>query len=192
MTGSITLTRHGEPALSRKAMLNAAEYDTWWARYEVGGLLPGQTAPEPLLASARNAAVIVSSVRRRAVESVGMVAAGRPVISEAVFVEAPLPAPKLPGWLRLPPRQWGVLTRFTWWFFNLHYDQESQAAANIRAERAADRLVELASGGDVLLLAHGFFNTMIARALRRRGWRYAENQGWKYWTMKRFDPPLGA
>ena len=42
----------------------------------------------------------------------------------------------------------------------------------MRAEAAADRLVGLAAGGeDVLVLAHGFFNAMIARVLKRRGWR---------------------
>ena len=41
--GAIVLTRHGEPALSRKCMLTSDQYRDWWARYEVGGLRPGQT-----------------------------------------------------------------------------------------------------------------------------------------------------
>ncbi|RZJ39751.1 MAG: histidine phosphatase family protein, partial [Brevundimonas sp.] len=31
--GSITLARHGEPALSRKCMLTSDQYREWWARY---------------------------------------------------------------------------------------------------------------------------------------------------------------
>ncbi len=43
--GSITLARHGEPALSRKCMLTSDQYRDWWAKYELGGLLAGQTPP---------------------------------------------------------------------------------------------------------------------------------------------------
>src|SRR5690606_5890626 len=50
--GAIILTRHGEPALSRKCMLTATQYGDWWARYEVGGLLAGQTPPPELMAAA--------------------------------------------------------------------------------------------------------------------------------------------
>jgi hypothetical protein len=44
--GSIVLARHGEPALSRKIRLTARQYLDWWARYEAGGLLPGQSPPK--------------------------------------------------------------------------------------------------------------------------------------------------
>ena len=187
MTGAIILARHGEPALTRKLLLSAAEYRAWWARYEEGGLAPGQAAPPELLAIAGGAATVATSTRRRAIESARLAAPDRAVKSEAVFVEAPLPPPPLPDWIRLSPRIWGFVTRFLWWFFNLHFTEESRAAAEARALRAADRLIELAGDGDVLLIAHGFFNTMLVRAFKQRGWRYAENNGWKYWSTKRFD-----
>ena len=50
--GAIVLARHGEPALSRKCFLTSDQYRDWWARYEVGGLLAGQTPPPELLATA--------------------------------------------------------------------------------------------------------------------------------------------
>ncbi len=189
MTGAITLTRHGQPALSRKVLLNAEEYRAWWDRYEVGGLLPGQCAPPELISRASAADVIASSTRRRAIESAGLAAPGRNGIGDAIFIEAPLPPPPLPAWLRLSPRIWGFATRFLWWYFDVHSNQESRAQAEARAERAADRLIELSADGDVVLFAHGFFNTLIARAFKARGWRYAENNGWKYWSTKRFEPP---
>lgn len=187
--GTVTLTRHGRPALSRKVLLNADDYRAWWAVYEEGGLLAGQAPPAEVVAHARTAAVIATSIRRRAVESAAIAAPGRDLTSEAVFIEAPLPPPRFPAWLRLSPRIWGFLTRFLWWFFDVHFDQESRAAAETRASLAADRLIELSARGDVVLFAHGFFNTLIARSFRARGWRYAENNGWKYWSTKRFVPP---
>ncbi len=189
MTGTIILTRHGRPALSRKVLLNATEYRAWWARYEVGGLLDGQSAPPELTRFAQTASVVASSTRRRAIESAALAAPGRAPASETVFVEAPLPPPPLPAWLRLSPRIWGFCTRFLWWFFNVHFDQESRAQAEARAEIAVDRLIEMAAAGDVILFAHGFFNTLLARVFKARKWRYSENNGWKYWSTKRFDPP---
>lgn len=190
MTGAIVLTRHGRPALSRKVLLNADEYRAWWARYEVGGILPGQCAPPELIEKARAAPLIAASTRRRAIESAALAAPGRTPVSDALFVEAPLPPPPLPRWLRLSPRIWGFVTRFLWWFFDAHFDQESRAQAEARAELAVDRLIAMAQDGDVVLFAHGFFNTLLARVFKARGWRYAENNGWKYWSTKRFEPPV--
>jgi hypothetical protein len=52
----------------------------------------------------------------------------------------------------------------------------------------AAQLIDQASGGkEVLVLAHGFFNLMIARVLKRRGWRLTENGGFKYWGARRFE-----
>ena len=39
----------------------------------------------------------------------------------------------------------------------------------------------------MLVIAHGFFNTMVGRALRRRGWRLVEDQGYRYWSSRRFE-----
>ncbi|RYF98531.1 MAG: histidine phosphatase family protein, partial [Caulobacteraceae bacterium] len=77
---------------------------------------------------------------------------------------------------------------FWWWFFNHHAGQETRAEAEARADQAADLIVELAEQGqDVVVLAHGFFNFMVGRSLRKRGWRLTANQGWKYWSTRRFE-----
>src|SRR3546814_14825602 len=59
--GAIVLARHGEPALSRAARLNAQEYRQFWASYEVLGLLPGQTPPQALLAVVETCGALVAS-----------------------------------------------------------------------------------------------------------------------------------
>ena len=68
-SGSITLARHGEPALSRKVQLTAGGYRDWWARYEIGGLKEGQTPPTALVATAKEAGKLLVSTRRRAIET---------------------------------------------------------------------------------------------------------------------------
>ncbi|HEY5289660.1 MAG TPA: histidine phosphatase family protein [Caulobacteraceae bacterium] len=186
--GAVILARHGKPALSRKVLLSSQDYQAWWARYEAGSLRPDQSVPPSLLAMALDAGAVVASTRTRSVETARAVMGARDFVSDAVFVEAPLPPPRLPRWIRLPPIVWGFISRVTWWFFDLHLGEESRREAEARAEAAASRLIGMASEGkDVLVLAHGFFNTMIARVLRRRGWRCTVDEGYRYWSARRFE-----
>ncbi|MFO0413662.1 MAG: histidine phosphatase family protein, partial [bacterium] len=66
--------------------------------------------------------------------------------------------------------------------------QESRREAECRAEKAAQALIARAeSGQDVLVLAHGYFNHMVGRRLRADGWTLVHNQGFKYWSQRRFE-----
>jgi broad specificity phosphatase PhoE len=187
--GVIVLARHGEPALSRRIRLNADGYRRWWAAYEEGGILSDQTPPAGLLEMARGADVIFASTRKRAIETADAVVQGKRFIRDAIFVEAPLPPPHFPAFIKLKPRTWGFLSRVAWWFFGHTEGQESKREAHQRADDAAARLIGAAEdGAAVLVLAHGFFNLMVGRALKRRGWRQEAGRGYKYWTTRRFTP----
>jgi hypothetical protein len=186
--GAIILARHGEPALSRKVKLTAQQYRDFWARYEVLGILPGQTPPSALQQIVEKAGTLLSSTRLRSIESAGALAAGRKVVQHPEFVEAPLPPPPWPAWIRFSPKIWGFLARVWWWYFNHHEGQETRRAAEQRADEAAELLIGYAlHGEDVVVLAHGFFNFMIGRALKRRGWRLTLSEGYKYWSTRRFE-----
>lgn len=186
--GAVILARHGEPDISRKVRLSADEYRLWWGSYETRGLLAGQTPPEGLKQIARTAGVLIASVRPRAIETAGAVCGDRAFARDPLFVEAPLPPPRWPAWIRLSPRLWGFIARTWWWFLDHHEGQETRAQAERRADQAAAMLVELSrQGQDVLVVAHGFFNGMVGEALKRQGWRCTEDQGFKYWRARRFE-----
>jgi hypothetical protein len=102
--GAIVLARHGEPALSRKVVLSAAEYRDFWAKYEVLGILPGQTPPETLTKLVASAGALLSSTRLRSVESATALAAGRTFVQHEMLIEAPLPPPPWPAWIKLSPK----------------------------------------------------------------------------------------
>lgn len=187
--GAIILARHAEPALSRRTRLDAEGYRAWWATYEVGGLKPGQAVPPALAAAAAAAATVLASTRRRSVETAEALTGGRPFACDPQLIEAPLPPPVLPSWLKLSPRQWGVIARAWWWFLDHHGGEESRRQAERRAETVADSLIARAAEGDVLVVAHGFFNAMIGRALKRRGWRCTRDGGYAYWSARRFEAP---
>jgi broad specificity phosphatase PhoE len=186
--GAIVLARHGEPALSRKVMLTAAEYREFWANYEILGILPGQTPPERLRTFVDTAGTLISSTRLRAIESAKTLVGERTFDRHEMLIEAPLPPPNFPRWLKLSPRYWGFLARVWWWYLNHHEGQETRAQAEARADRAAALLIGLAAGGEnVVVLAHGFFNHLIGRSLRKLGWKLVESEGYKYWSMRRFE-----
>lgn len=185
---AITLVRHGEPALSRVQKLSAQEYGQWWARYEEGGLLEGQVPPLCLLDYAKHATHIFSSTRKRAIESAQAVCQGKEFLTLDLFVEAPLPPPPLPSFIRLSPKssRWGAVSRFFWYYLDYHPNCESRYEAEIRAKEAALFLLEKANDGEVLLLAHGYFNYMISRELKKMGYRKNIEQGFRYWGCRRY------
>ncbi len=187
-SGAIILTRHGKPVLSRDCLLTAQAYGLWWAEYERLGLFPGQSAPEGLARVVSKAEVLISSSRLRARESAALAAGGRDVEVDSLFIEAPLPAPPFPSWIRFSPRIWGVVSRFWWHVFDHHCGQETRAEAERRAWAAADRVTQAASGGrDVVVFAHGYFNHMVGAALKSQGWKITRNEGFKYWSQRRFE-----
>jgi broad specificity phosphatase PhoE len=185
--GSVTLVRHGEPAQSRKVRLNAEEYRRWWAGYEVKGIKPGQTPPEGLKVVARDADVVIASIRPRSIETTQAICGERDFARDPLFVEAPLPPPRWPDWLRMSPKIWGFLARVNWVLTDRHDEVETHRQAEKRAAEAASMIGTMADQGqDVLVVAHGYFNQRVGAALKRQGWRCVDDQGFRYWCARRF------
>lgn len=180
--GSITLARHGRPHVDRSVRIGWRDYIDWWANYDLSGLAPDQGPSDGLIAAAAEADVIFTSTLARAIETAETVAGGKPVIRDAVFIEAPLPPPPIPGKRR--PGYWGVLARVAW-FFGRAAGGENRQEAEIRAEAAVATLAARALRGEnVLLCAHGWFNRMMRPVLRAQGWRCVYDGGDAYWSFR--------
>lgn len=189
MTGRIITARHGRPNLARDLTMTSREYGDWWARYDASGLHPDETPPASLVDLAGRASTVLSSTLPRAIETAREVTGGtRKVPADATFVEAPLPPPPAPGWIRLRPGQWGVVSRIFWILGYAPPGVENVGETWKRVDSIVDRLSELSEGGDVLLCAHGFLNWMIDRRLRRAGWRRAARDGGNhYWSWRVYE-----
>ena len=182
--GWIVIVRHGRPEGDRKRRLTWREYIEWWKGYDLAGLSPGQTPPEPLLALAREADCIYASTLRRAGETAAAVAGGREVIFDPVFVEAPLPPPPIFG--RRKPRRWGVYARISWWL-GLARGGETRREAEQRAEAGAATLAARAlRGQNVVVCAHGWFNRMMRPVLLSWGWKCVHDAGDTYWSYRKY------
>lgn len=184
----IVVARHGRPALDRHIWINSEEYVTWWAAYDAGGLAAGQRAPNGLIEALRSCKVIVSSSLLRARETAALAAPQRDVLIEPQFVEAPLPPPRLPDFIKFRPRFWGVVARATW-YFGLSRDQETRQQAEVRADAGADWLIQTAqANGSVGLLAHGWFNRMLRQCLEAKGWECIYDGHDSHWSHRIYRP----
>lgn len=185
--GPIIVSRHGRPALNRSAgpKLNWEEYRDWWDQYEAGSLAEDQAAPKKLKDAVAKIDLVLSSVRPRAVETATWATDGREPEQHAVFNEAPLPPPRFKT-RRYLPKTWNILAR-TAWLRGHKLDGESVTEARERAAEAAQVLHEKAENQSVYLAAHGWFNRMLRRPLKKLGWVCVYDGGDKYWSFRVYE-----
>jgi broad specificity phosphatase PhoE len=69
------------------------------------------------------------------------------------------------------------------WHAGYHPEIENYRRAKHRANEAADILVGSAhKNGAAVLVAHGYFNAIIGRALRKRGFRRTGSHRARFWN----------
>lgn len=185
--GPIVISRHGRPALDRRAGPRLAwrDYVSWWDRYEAGPLADGQAAPQALKDLVRDADIVFASGRLRAQQTAALALPHSPASHDPVFNEAPLPPPKLSR-VKVLPKTWNVLARGAW-LAGHSMDGESSREAQLRAKIAALRLHEASMQGKVYLAAHGWFNRMLRPELRRLGWVCTDDGGDRYWSYRVYE-----
>ena len=183
----IHLVRHGQPDLSQTVWLSRQAYRGWWASYGQAGLVQGSTPSNALQNIAKRSTAIVASPILRALQTAELLANGREIMTDNLYVEAPLPAPLIVPFLHAKPWVWGTLSRLTW-SYGYSGGGESRRQADARAVLAAQALAGLAAEeGDIMLCGHGWFNRMIGIALRRGGWCQTHNGGDKYWALRTYE-----
>lgn len=165
--------------------LSWQEYQDWWARYEAGSLAEDQTPSEKLIARVKDVDIVLSSERQRAIETATWATEGRTPTPHKIFNEAPLPPPRFKSKKYLP-KTWNVLAR-TYWLRGHALDGESVKEARARAVQAAHFLHDTAAEQSVYLAAHGWFNRMLRRPLRRLGWVCTYDGGDKYWSYRVYE-----
>ncbi|SRR5258705_182151 len=177
----ILLVRHGKPVCDDRTPVAGSSFATWVRDYDAASIDAGVPPPATLKARAEAVGCIATSNLQRARESAQLVAPNRPILSDALFAEAEIPA-AISMRLTLAPRYWSVLARAAW-FCGWSRGVESLRQARIRAQRAAERLAALAAEhGSVMLVGHGMMNWLISRALRRGDWRGTAS-GFAFWSV---------
>lgn len=182
----IILIRHGQPALPLSPRATHHEFRAYIDAYEAAGLDPSSLPPRELADLVRELESVFTSGRPRAHESARLLAPHAALIADPLFAEAPLASPRIPL-IRMRVPKWAVMARILW-HAGYHPEIEDYPAARQRAAAAADILMDrVRDGGAVALVAHGYFNAMIGRQLRKRGFHRTGSHRVRYWNAVIYD-----
>jgi broad specificity phosphatase PhoE len=177
----IVLIRHGQPHIELSPRTGHAGFSDYIGHYEEAGLAPSSLPPEELRDLARELTHVFSSDRPRSRQSAERLAPHAELTVDPLFAEAPLASPRFP-FLRMAVPKWAVASRILW-HAGFHPGIENPRQARARAAKAADILIARARNAEAAaLVAHGYFNWMIGRQLRKRGFRRTGTHQARYWN----------
>lgn len=177
----IVLIRHGQPHIALSPATSHAGFAGYIDDYEAAGLAPSSLPPAELQALLRELERVYVSGRPRSTQSAQRLAPHAQLIADPLFVEAPLASPRIPLLTMRVPK-WAVVSRLLW-HAGYHPGIENPRQARARAAQAADMLIAQARAtGMAAVVAHGYFNWMIGRQLRRRGFRRTGSHRARYWN----------
>lgn len=162
-----------------------------WLRAYDAAEISAEEFPQHAATRAVTSRCIIASPLPRCVQSAYALAPTRDIGIEDVFREAELPHAmwKFP---HLPLSVWTVLFRVAW-FCGYSANSESHSTATNRAQRAAERLIDLArEHKSVFLMGHAVMTALIARQLVRAGWVGPKRPTHRYWQYCVYRPPQGA
>lgn len=182
----IILVRHGRPHIALTPRTGHRGFHVYISAYDAAPLDPASLPPAELTELGRELAAVFASDRPRSHQSAAALAPQAALLSDPLFAEAPLASPPIP-FLRMNVPIWAVVSRLLW---HLGFSPriEGWFASSRRAERAADILIARARAeGTAALVAHGYFNWMIGRVLKRRGFMRRGNHRARYWNTVTYE-----
>ena len=172
--------RHGKPDFDFSRRVKATDFAHIIQEYDTAGIVDQPSTQAMELVQCCNA-VVVSDLARSHLSAQALMLENI-VLSSALFREVPLPYPNN-GNFTFSVSIWAVLLRVAWL---LGYSQngESFKVASNRAKAAAGVLMQLAEEhGSVLLIGHGILNRLLAKELRKQGWRAKISPSSKHWAF---------
>jgi broad specificity phosphatase PhoE len=182
----IYLIRHARPLINRKGFFSKAQAQRYLQEYneaEVEAILE-KSEHLPLDRITR---VFCSTLPRAKATALMLFGKEVELIEDATFKEFENRIWGLPLG-RFPLKWWQVTSRILWLLGLNQKDIESFRQAKVRASQAAQHLIQEAEKtGIAVLVAHGFLNAFIKRALRKQGWKVVINGGSKYVGVTRLE-----
>jgi broad specificity phosphatase PhoE len=187
----IILIRHGRPNIPVSVRTSHKEFRSYIDAYEAAGLDPESAPPEELQDLVGELTAVFTSGRARSDDSARALAPNAELIADPLFVEAPLASPPIPL-LKMNVPKWAVVARILW-HAGYHPEIENYRRAKHRASQAADILMKRAHDeGAAALVAHGYFNLIIGRELRRRGFTRSGSHRARFWNAVVYQKPVAG
>lgn len=155
--------------MGRSRWIGHAAFARFIDDYQAAGI-EADPPPQELVDLIAEAPRVFASELKRSIDSARALLPHAELVSTPLFTEAPLASPRLPA-LKMKAPAWAVVARVAW-HGGFKPGIESYGQSKQRARQAAPLLIEEAEqNGIAVLVAHGYFNAILGRTLRRRGWR---------------------
>jgi broad specificity phosphatase PhoE len=183
----VILVRHGKPAIPTNSRTSYHGFRRYIDAYQDAGLDPQSAPPEELLDLVKGLDEVFTSGLPRANDSARTLLPEAEIIADPLFAEAPLAGPRIPL-LKMKVPVWAVMARIIW-HAGYHPEIENYRRAKNRAARAAEILLARAeaNAGVAVLVAHGYFNAMIGRALKKRGFARTGTHRARFWNVVTYE-----
>jgi len=183
----IILVRHGKPAVASAPRTSHRGFERYLDLYQDAGLDPHSAPPDELLDLVKGLNAVFTSGAPRANDSARTLLPEAELIADPLFSEAPLTVPRIPL-LKVKVPVWMVVARIMW-HAGFHPEIESYRRTKARAATAADILVKRAETNDgiAVLVAHGYFNAIIGRVLKKRGFARTGSHRYRFWNAVLYE-----
>lgn len=179
MNSAIYLIRHARPILDRSGLFSKAQAEQYLTAYQVAEV-GTDLEKTPHLPLKRIQKVFCSPLPRALATAHLLFGRNMTLVVDRVFREFENRIWGIP-WGKFPMGWWQVSSRVLWMLGVNQGDSESFRQAKARAARAAAILAqEAGTDGLAVLVAHGFLNAFIKRALRKQGWKVTLNGSSSY------------
>lgn len=185
----ISLIKHGRKEMTSDFM-NAKQFRKWLVQYNKKNILPEKNIPVETVEAIRTAKIVLSSTSAQAIQTATLLTDSLSFVQNSIFVETDLPyVIKVPLWVKLKPNGWITMSR-TLWMAGYSDHIESYTQATERAKQAVDLLIGYAiCYENIALVGHDYFNGMIAKELRKRGWSGPMLVSSDYWGTVTYEFP---
>jgi len=164
---SITLIRHGPPAVSLRQRVSGHQFRQFVERYDAARIARQAKPPRAVRQVMARADWVFASNRPRAMHTAELLGVTTAPIIDPQFREIEFPV-DFPKQFRFSALTWTAIA-LTLWRLGYSAQCESLARARQRASIAVDTLEQ--QTGSVVLVAHGGINKLISKELRLRGWQ---------------------
>jgi broad specificity phosphatase PhoE len=176
VTKHIFLIRHQRPDISKKGFFNQQQASQFLKNYDACAIEQLVTKPAGLPYE-HVITVFCSSLPRAKQTARAIFGTKVTLIEDSIFNEFKRQVFPLP-FLKFPITFWLYGARLLWLLGLNNQGLETFHQARKRARKAAQMLAQQAETNDkVVLVAHGFLNFFVRRALQKMGWQVVRSDG---------------
>jgi len=173
----IYLIRHAKPDLEKKFLCSSVQAQNYIINYNKVPIKDFDSALVRINLH-KSHQIYCSSLPRSQETALKLFGDSYCIISDSVFREFELKIINVTSLVNLPLDLWKGLSRVSWFMGFNHEGIESYKKAKKRAALAVKNLENLANQEETaILVGHGMINAVIAKELKKRGWRFVQKKG---------------